>query len=122
MRRASVDISAEVARDLRVRAVGPLPSQGVRSWLSHESHRIQGAHASRVLPLGKPPRVAPPLDSTGVHWHLWIMSDKSRQIPRKPAGRGKAKSKLRPKWQFAVDAVGMVKGPRDLSARKGLSA
>ncbi len=31
-------------------------------------------------------------------------------------------SKLRKKWQFAPDAIGMFSGPRDLSQRKGLSA
>lgn len=30
-------------------------------------------------------------------------------------------AKLRKKWQFASDALGMVDGPRDLSRRKGLS-
>jgi hypothetical protein len=30
-------------------------------------------------------------------------------------------AKLRKKWQFASDAIGMVDGPRDLSRRKGLS-
>jgi hypothetical protein len=29
--------------------------------------------------------------------------------------------KLRKKWQFAPDAIGMVDGPKDLSRRKGLS-
>ncbi|MDO8539293.1 MAG: hypothetical protein Q7S40_02550 [Opitutaceae bacterium] len=29
--------------------------------------------------------------------------------------------KLRKKWRFAPDAIGMVDGPRDLSRRKGLS-
>ncbi|MBM3852167.1 MAG: hypothetical protein FJ399_03330 [Verrucomicrobia bacterium] len=31
-------------------------------------------------------------------------------------------TKLRKKWQFAPDAIGMFSGPRDLSQRKGLSA
>jgi len=30
-------------------------------------------------------------------------------------------AKLRKKWQFAPDAIGMVDGPKDLSRRKGLS-
>ena len=30
-------------------------------------------------------------------------------------------AKLRKKWQFAPDAIGMVGGPKDLSRRKGLS-
>ena len=30
--------------------------------------------------------------------------------------------KLRKKWQFAPDAIGMVDGPKDLSRRKGLSS
>ena len=31
-------------------------------------------------------------------------------------------TKLRKKWQFAADAIGMFSGPRNLSRRKGLSA
>ena len=30
-------------------------------------------------------------------------------------------AKLRKKWRFAPDAIGMVEGPKDLSQRKGLS-
>jgi hypothetical protein len=30
-------------------------------------------------------------------------------------------AKLRKKWRFAPDAIGMVDGPKDLSQRKGLS-
>ena len=30
-------------------------------------------------------------------------------------------AKLRKKWQFASDAIGLVDGPRDLARRKGLS-
>jgi hypothetical protein len=33
-----------------------------------------------------------------------------------------APEKLRKKWQFAADAIGMFSGPRNLSRRKGLSA
>ena len=30
-------------------------------------------------------------------------------------------AKLRKKWRFAPDAIGMIDGPKDLSQRKGLS-
>lgn len=50
------------------------------------------------------------------------MRTSNRNSSSKPAGKKKPVTKLRPKWQFAVDAIGMVSGPRNLSMRKGLSA
>ncbi|MBI3886197.1 MAG: hypothetical protein HY302_10770 [Opitutae bacterium] len=50
------------------------------------------------------------------------MRTSNRSSPRKPAAKKKSVTTARPKWQFAVDAIGMVSGPRDLSMRKGLSA
>lgn len=57
---------------------------------------------------------------------------RTRNSSRKTATGGKAlkagsgstvtvTAKLRKKWQFAPDAIGMVAGPKDLSRRKGLS-
>lgn len=61
------------------------------------------------------------------------MRTSTRNSPLKSAIAGKASknrnasapvstAKLRKKWQFAPDAIGMFSGPRDLSQRKGLSA
>jgi len=55
------------------------------------------------------------------------MRMKTRISCRKSTPVGKSRqtkavvSKLRKKWQFAPDAIGMVSGPSDLSQRKGLS-
>lgn len=57
---------------------------------------------------------------------------RTRNSPRESAAGGKTlkagtgstaafAAKLRKKWQFAPDAIGMVDGPKDLSRRKGLS-
>ena len=62
------------------------------------------------------------------------MRMKTRSFSRKPAAGGKAvavtngaagrtpalAAKLRKKWRFAPDAIGMFSGPRDLSLRKGI--
>lgn len=57
-------------------------------------------------------------------------SSRKPEVSGKPVGVGNGaavltstiSTKIRKKWRFAPDAIGMVSGPRDLSQRKGLSA
>jgi hypothetical protein len=49
-----------------------------------------------------------------------VVTGKAAKTGRSPSAL--LTTKLRKKWQFAPDAIGMIGGPRDLSRRKGLSA